>query len=232
MRPKYHLNKERHYSHRAGWLRAAVLGANDGIISTSSLILGFAMSGSDTHTIFLAGLAGLFAGATSMAAGEYVSVSSQFDTEKADLKRERAEIAADFESETRELANMYIKRGLSSELAKQVARQLMAHDALGAHAREELGITNHTIARPLQAAVSSAASFTTGALVPVLVAVVSPPQLLPGLVIASTICLLALLGVLAARLGGSKPWRSAVRVSFWGAIAMAITSLVGFWSGK
>jgi VIT1/CCC1 family predicted Fe2+/Mn2+ transporter len=220
-------HRERHRTERIGWLRAAVLGANDGIVSTASLVVGVASAGAARGEILLAGVAGLVAGAFSMAAGEYVSVSSQADTERADFARERTELAANRTAEERELAGIYVRRGLEPELARTVALQLMAHDALGAHARDELGLSEEAAARPLQAAVASAATFAAGALLPIL-AVVLPWQvsLVPVVSGASLVCL-AGLGALAARVGGASAWTGAVRVTFWGALAMAATAAVG-----
>lgn len=218
---------ERHRTHRIGWLRATVLGANDGLISTSSLILGVAAAGSDVRGILTAGVAGLFAGAASMAAGEYVSVSSQADTERADLDRERQELASDYAAEGRELAGIYVHRGVTPELARQVAAQLMAHDALGAHARDELGLAELLAARPVQAALSSAASFAAGAMFPLLVVTLAPQPVLTLAVSASSVCLLALLGALAARVGGARVSVGAWRVTLWGALAMAATTGAG-----
>lgn len=218
---------EGHHSHRSRWLRAAVLGANDGVISTASLILGVAAGHATRGGILLAGGVGLAAGAMAMATGEYVSVSSQADTEQADLALERKGLDADHEAEHEELAALYVKRGLNAELADEVARQLMAHDALAAHARDELGITEILRARPLQAAVASGASFTVGALCPLLTAAVVPhPQLIP-FVAGASLASLALLGSLAARLGGASMVRGAMRVLFWGALAMGLTVAVG-----
>jgi VIT1/CCC1 family predicted Fe2+/Mn2+ transporter len=222
---KHH--SETHRVDRIGWLRAAVLGANDGLISTSSLIVGVAAAQAAPAAILVAGVAGLVGGALSMAAGEYVSVSSQADSENADLARERRELATAPEAEHRELAGIYMARGLTPELAEQVATQLTAHDALGAHARDELGITDLTRARPLTAALASAASFAIGAALPLLLAMVAPAAQLTLLIFASTLVLLLALGALAARLGGAKMLRGAVRVAFWGVIAMAATGLVG-----
>lgn len=222
---------ERHYSERIGWLRAAVLGANDGIVSTASLILGVAGSGSSNASIIIAGIAGLVAGAMSMAAGEYVSVSSQADTEAADLARERKELAAEGDAEHTELANIYIARGLDPILARQVAEQLMVHDALGAHARDELGITESQRARPVIAAVASASTFAVGAILPLLVAVLVPASFLSASVVAISLVSLALLGAVAAGTGGASPVVGALRVTFWGAIAMALTYGVGFLFG-
>ena len=222
---KHH--SEIHRVDRIGWLRAAVLGANDGLISTSSLIVGVAAAQATPAGILVAGVAGLVGGALSMAAGEYVSVSSQADSENADLARERRELATAPEAEHRELAGIYVARGLTPALAEQVATQLTAHDALGAHARDELGITDLTRARPLTAALASAASFAVGAALPLLLAMVAPAGLLTPLIFASTLVLLLALGALAARLGGAALLRGAVRVAFWGVIAMAATGLVG-----
>jgi len=218
---------EQHRSGRIGWLRAAVLGANDGLISTGSLVVGVASAQSARHDVLVAGLAGLVAGALSMAAGEYVSVSSQADTEQADLAVERRELADDPAFEQRELAAIYARRGLAPELAAQVAEQLMAHDALGAHARDELGITDVSRARPLQAALASAAAFTAGAAPPVaLAALVTGARLIPAIT-AVTLPLLAGLGGTAAHLGGASRLPGAARVAFWGAVAMGSTALVG-----
>ena len=221
------MHREWHRSDRIGWLRAAVLGANDGLISTSSLVVGVAAADPSRAAILLAAVAGLAAGALSMAAGEYVSVSSQADTEQADLARERGELATMPEAERAELAGLYVTRGLSRELAIQVAEQLMAHDALGAHARDELGIHEITRARPIQAAVASAASFGAGAAPPALLAALLPTGVLTPGVVAVTLGLLLVLGGVAARLGGAPPTRGALRVSFWGAVAMGCTAAVG-----
>ena len=218
---------EVHRSHRVGWLRASVLGANDGIVSTSSLIIGVAAANTAQSGIILAGLAGLIAGAMSMAAGEYVSVSSQSDTEKADLEIERKSLEENVEFEKDELAQIYIARGLTSELANQVADQLMAHDALGSHARDEIGITEGGKARPVQAALSSAATFTTGALLPLLVAWLAPLSHLIILVASFSLVFLAVLGGIAARAGGAPIPQASIRVTFWGALAMALTAGVG-----
>ncbi len=218
---------ETHRSDRIGWLRAAVLGANDGLISTSSLIVGVAAADPNRPAILLAGVAGLAAGALSMAAGEYVSVSSQADTEQADLAMERRELAAAPDAERAELAGIYIKRGVSRELAFSVADQLMAHDAIGAHARDELGIHEMTRARPVQAAVASAASFTVGAAPPVLLVALLPLAAMSLGVVGATLALLILLGGVAAHLGGASLLRGALRVAFWGAVAMGCTALVG-----
>lgn len=218
---------ERHRTAHVGWLRAAVLGANDGLISTASLVVGVAESGTGRSAILVAGVAGLVAGAMSMAAGEYVSVSSQADTETADLARERAELATDPAAEHAELAGIFEARGLTAALAKEVADQLMARDALGAHAREELGLTELTAARPLQAAGSSAVSFGAGAALPVIVAALAPTTRLTPAVIGSALILLVALGAIAARVGGAAMVRGAIRVAFWGALAMAASALVG-----
>ena len=218
---------ERHRGERVGWLRAAVLGANDGILSTSSLVLGVAAARATHHEVLVAGIAGLVAGAMSMAAGEYVSVHSQADTEKADLKLERAELKSDDEGERRELAEIYVSRGLDRALAKRVAAQLMAHDALGAHARDELGISPALRARPIQAALASAASFVAGAAMPIAVTAIAPQTGLIAVVSATSLLFLALLGGLAARAGGAGVARGATRVTFWGALAMAATAGVG-----
>ena len=218
---------EWHRSDRIGWLRAAVLGANDGIVSTASLVVGVAAASAQPGSVLLTGVAGLVAGAMSMAAGEYVSVHSQADTEKADLSRERAELANDPAAERRELETIYVARGLAPALAQQVAEQLMAHDAVGTHARDELGISTTLSARPVQAALASAASFATGAALPLgVVWLASGPHLMRW-VSAMSLAFLALLGVVAARAGGANVVASAVRVTFWGALAMAVTAGVG-----
>ena len=221
------IHREAHRVDRIGWLRASVLGANDGIVSTSSLVLGVAASNTPREAVLIAGVAGLVAGAMSMAAGEYVSVRSQADTEAADLARERAELAADVGAEERELASIYVKRGLEPGIARQVALQLMAKDALGAHARDELGITSVASARPVQAAMASAASFTAGAALPLAVAALMPASALSGAVAASSLVFLAALGALAARTGGAPILASTLRVTFWGALAMAVTAGAG-----
>ena len=218
---------ERHRTSRIGWLRAAVLGANDGIVSTASLIVGVAAASANQSSLLLTGVAGLVAGAMSMAAGEYVSVHSQADTEKADLARESAEIAKDPTAEHRELAAIYVSRGVDAALARQVADQLMKHDALGTHAREELGISDTLSARPVQAAVSSAASFAVGAALPLGVTALAAGPNLIAWITATSLAFLALLGVLAANAGGANLWTGAWRVTFWGALAMAITAGVG-----
>lgn len=220
-------HQEYHRTHRIGWLRAAVLGANDGIVSTASLIVGVAAAHSDRGGILVAGAAGLAAGAMSMAAGEYVSVSSQSDTEQADLERERHELATDSANEHAELAAIYVERGLDPALARQVAEQLMARDALGAHARDELGISETVTARPMQAALASAATFSAGAALPLLLVPLVPLGALVWTVSGSSLFFLALLGALAARTGGAPIWRSVARVTFWGTIAMALTAGVG-----
>lgn len=218
---------ERHRTDRIGWLRAAVLGANDGIVSTASLVLGFAAASADHTSIFLAGVAGLVAGSMSMAAGEYVSVHSQADTEHADLSRERTELNADPVGEHRELAAIYVGRGVEPRLAEQVATQLMAHDAVGAHARDELGISEAFNARPLQAALASAASFALGAALPLAVAAMVPGRGLIPWTVGTGLVFLALLGATAARVGGANAWTGAARVTLWGALAMAITAAAG-----
>ena len=220
-------NKERHRTGRIGWLRAAVLGANDGILSTSSLVLGVAAAHATHSNVLVAGVAGLVAGAMSMAAGEYVSVQSQADTEQADLALERAELKADDKGEHKELMAIYVARGVDPSLAKQVAAQLMVHDALDAHARDELGISGILRARPIQAAVVSAGSFAVGAALPLLVTAMAPATGLIPLVSGTSLVFLALLGWLAARAGGAGVMMSALRVTFWGALAMALTAGVG-----
>jgi len=218
---------ERHRTGRLGWLRAAVLGANDGIVSTASLVVGVAAAHATHSNVMVAGVAGLVAGAMSMAAGEYVSVHSQADTEKADIERERRELKADDPGERKELAAIYVGRGLDAALARQVADQLMAHDALGAHARDELGISEALGARPVQAAVVSAASFAVGAAMPLLVAALAPEASLIPTVSGASLVFLALLGGLAARTGGASAAVGAMRVTFWGALAMGLTAGVG-----
>ncbi len=218
---------ERHRTGRVAWLRAAVLGANDGILSTASLVLGVAAAHATHGSVMVAGVAGLAAGAMSMAAGEYVSVHSQADTEKADLKLERAELKTDNEGEHKELAAIYIARGLDPTLDKKVAEQLMAHDALGAHARDELGISKAFSARPIQAALASAATFAVGAALPLLVTAIAPEARLIPFVSGTSLLFLALLGALAARVGGAGVTVGAIRVTFWGALAMALTAGVG-----
>ncbi|WOB78210.1 VIT family protein [Brevundimonas nasdae] len=220
-------HSETHRVDRIGWLRAAVLGANDGLVSTASLVVGVAAAATSHGGILIAGVAGLAAGAMSMAAGEYVSVSSQSDTETADLAREAVELAGDHEAETRELAGIYVGRGVAPDLATEVARQMMAHDALGAHARDELGISEITTARPIQAALTSAITFSAGAALPLVVAAVAPLDTLAIWVAVSALLGLAVLGALGARAGGAPIGRSVLRVVFWGALAMAITAGVG-----
>jgi VIT1/CCC1 family predicted Fe2+/Mn2+ transporter len=219
--------RERHRVGRVAWLRAAVLGANDGILSMASLVLGVAAARATHSNIEIAGVAGLVAGAMSMAAGEYVSVHSQADTEQADLKLERTELKTDDEGEHKELAAIYVARGLDAELAKQVAKQLMAHDALGAHARDELGMSPALSARPIQAALASAGSFAAGAVMPLMVTAIAPAASMILLVSGTSLLFLALLGGLAARAGGASVTLGALRVTFWGALAMALTSGVG-----
>jgi VIT1/CCC1 family predicted Fe2+/Mn2+ transporter len=227
MTPQLKTKVESHLVNRIGWLRAAVLGANDGILSTASIVSGVAAGGMSQNAILLAGLAALVAGATSMATGEYVSVSSQADTEQADLTREKRELAHNDQYEHEELAQIYVSRGLELSLAREVANQLMAHDALGAHARDELGISEITVARPVQAALTSAASFTCGALVPLLVIFISPLAFIPGSIIATSLVSLAVLGALGAKTGGVKILKPTMRVLFWGALSLGLTTLVG-----
>jgi VIT1/CCC1 family predicted Fe2+/Mn2+ transporter len=223
--PAHH--KERHRTGRIGWLRAAVLGANDGIVTTASLVLGVAAAHGDRNSVLAAGVAGLVAGAMSMAAGEYVSVQSQADTEHAELDRERAELQSDDKGEQEELSAIYVKRGLDPALAKQVAEQLMARDALGAHARDELGISETLSARPIQAVMASAASFAVGAAMPLTVTVFAPEAWLVLVVPGATMVFLAVLGAMAAATGGARLIAGAIRVTFWGALAMAITAGAG-----
>jgi VIT1/CCC1 family predicted Fe2+/Mn2+ transporter len=218
---------EQHFTHRIGWLRAAVLGANDGIVSTAALVVGVAAAHSGRSAVLLAGLAGMVAGAMSMAAGEYVSVSSQADTEKADLARERKELAESPEAELHELQQIYVKRGLDADLALRVARQLSAGDILAAHARDELGITEAQAANPIQAAAASAATFSVGAALPLIVAALAPASAVIEIVTVASLVSLAILGALAAGAGGASRTRGAVRVTFWSALALAITALVG-----
>ena len=222
---------EWHKSSRIGWLRAAVLGANDGIVSTASLVIGVATAGATPGAVLIAGTAGLVAGAMSMAAGEYVSVSSQSHTERSDLARERKELETDVEAEHRELAAIYVERGLDQALATQVSNQLMAHDALGAHARDELGISEIVRARPVQAAIASALSFAVGAALPLATVVIVPHAMMLSLVATLSLAFLALLGGIAARVGGARISIGAIRVTFWGALAMALTAAVGSWFG-
>lgn len=221
------IHLERHRTEHIGWLRAAVLGANDGLISTSSLVVGVAAASPARGAILIAALAGLVAGSLSMAAGEYVSVSSQSDTEQADLNREKRELATDPVAEHAELAGIYVARGLDKELADEVANQLMAHDALGSHARDELGMFEATLARPLQAALASAAAFGLGAALPVLLVVFLPSGIIPVSVIGSSLVLLFALGAIAAYLGRASLLRGSLRVAFWGAVAMACTFGIG-----
>lgn len=221
------VHRERHRTQHIGWLRAAVLGANDGIVSTASLVVGVAASNATHAGVLVAGVAGLVAGAMSMAAGEYVSVSSQSDTEQADIERERTELAANEVDERKELAAIYVKRGLDSALANQVAAQLMAKDALAAHARDELGISETISARPVQAALTSALTFAVGAALPLLVVILVPAAYLVSMVAAASLVFLAILGALAAYTGGAGILMGIVRVTFWGALAMAITAGIG-----
>jgi len=220
-------HRERHFSQRIGWLRAAVLGANDGIVSTASLIVGVAVASEDQGPVLIAGIAGLVAGAMSMAAGEYVSVSSQADTEAADLARERDELESNEPYEREELARIYMERGLDAALAREVAVQLMAHDALGAHARDELGLSETHRARPVQAAVASAASFAVGAVIPVILVALVPFRGVSAIVAGTSLALLAVLGGLAAGAGGASKLIGAVRICFWGALAMGLTAAIG-----
>ncbi|MGC6369840.1 VIT1/CCC1 transporter family protein [Pseudomonas sp. K2I15] len=222
-----HRHTELHRNDRIGWLRAAVLGANDGIVSTASLLIGVAAANATHSTLIVTGMAGLVAGAMSMAAGEYVSVHSQADTEQADLSRERAELASNPKAEHSELAHIYMHRGVSSDLAHQVADQLMAHDALGAHARDELGISEALTAKPLQAALASAASFVLGAALPLAVIFIAPPDSVVPWISGMSLVFLAGLGAIAARAGGAKIGIGAWRVTLWGALAMGITAAVG-----
>jgi VIT1/CCC1 family predicted Fe2+/Mn2+ transporter len=221
------LHPENHLVERIGWLRAAVLGANDGIVSTASLIVGVAAANTADGGVLIAGVAGLVAGAMSMAAGEYVSVSSQSDTERADLARERSELTDNAKAELDELAEIYVQRGVDPALARQVAQQLMAKDALTAHARDELGISKITAARPVQAALTSAAAFSVGAAMPLLMVLVSPAGDLVHIVSGASLCFLALLGAVGARAGGANVLRATARVTFWGALAMALTAGIG-----
>ena len=221
------LHPESHLVERIGWLRAAVLGANDGIVSTASLIVGVAAAAATRNDVLLAGVAGLVAGAMSMAAGEYVSVSSQSDTEQADLSRERKELRENGEFELAELADVYVKRGVDQVLAYEVAQQLMAKDALTAHSRDELGISEIMTARPVQAALTSAATFSLGAAMPLLMVVVSPADLLVPIVFGASLGFLALLGAIGARAGGANILRATVRMTFWGALAMVLTAGIG-----
>lgn len=226
------LHVESHLIQRIGWLRAAVLGANDGIISTASLVLGVAAAAASKNEVLVSGVAGLVAGAMSMAAGEYVSVSSQSDTERADLARETRELKENPEFETQELAQIYVARGLEPKLARNVAEQLMRKDALAVHAREELGISERTTARPIQAALASAATFSVGAAAPLVLGIITPVAWLLPVVAGGSLLFLALLGVIGARAGGAHPFRPALRVTFWGAFAMALTAGIGAIFGK
>ena len=221
------IHKERHRTERIGWLRAAVLGANDGIVSTASLIVGVAAANVGRTEMLLAGVAGLVAGAMSMAAGEYVSVSSQADTERADVARERAELSAQPDFEKRELAEIYVARGLTRDLATQVAAQLMAHDALGAHSRDELGVSDVVSARPVQAGVTSAATFAVGAALPLMTSLVAPAPYLVVVVAGTSLVFLTALGALSASTGGAPMLRASSRVAFWGALAMGLTAVAG-----
>ncbi|MCB0719470.1 MAG: VIT family protein [Bacteroidetes bacterium] len=221
------MHEEPHRTHRIGWLRAAVLGANDGIVSVASLLIGLAAAASDRATLLLGGIAGLVAGAMSMAAGEYVSVSSQADVERADLEIERRALDTAPDYELQELADIYVNRGLDADLAMQVAKQLTEHDALGAHVRDELGLSDALAARPFQAALSSAAAFTAGSMLPVLAAWLAPEGIAVVVIATASLFFLACLGIVSARAGGAPPVRAAVRVVFWGALAMAITAGVG-----
>jgi len=225
--PRFIQHRENHLVERIGWLRAAVLGANDGILSTASLIVGVAASAASASSILVAGIAGLVAGSMSMAAGEYVSVSSQADTEKADLARERSELIDDPEAETRELAQIYVGRGLTPDLARQVATQLMSKDALGAHARDELGISEVLAARPIQAAMTSALTFAVGAALPLLAVLVAPTGMLVPVVSILSLAFLALLGAVGAWIGGASVAVGAARVAFWGVAALALTAGIG-----
>jgi VIT1/CCC1 family predicted Fe2+/Mn2+ transporter len=229
MRP---FHREAHLIGRIGWLRAAVLGANDGLISTASLIVGVAAASPSRNEVLVAGVAGLVAGAMSMAAGEYVSVSSQADTEKADLARERRELAEQPEAELSELTQIYVGRGVAPDLARQVAQQMMARDAFAAHARDELGLAPHVIARPVQAALTSAATFALGAAFPLLIAILAPARGLTWTVSLACLIGLAALGAIGARVGGSDVVRATLRVTFWGAVAMAATALIGALVGR
>ena len=228
---RLHMHPESHLIQRIGWLRAAVLGANDGIVSTASLIVGVASSAASSHSVLIAGVSGLVAGAMSMAAGEYVSVSSQSDTERADLTRERKELKADAASELEELTAIYVNRGLDRDLAGRVANQLMAKDALAAHARDELGISEFTTAHPVQAALTSAATFAFGAAMPLLMAVVAPAGKTVLFVSLASLVFLALLGAVGAKAGGADLVTATARVTFWGALAMAVTAGIGALSG-
>lgn len=229
MRPPHH---ETHLIERIGWLRAAVLGANDGLISTASLIVGVAAASPSRHEVLIAGVAGLVAGAMSMAAGEYVSVSSQADTEAADLARERREQVEQPDAELEELTQIYVKRGVEPDLARKVAEQMMATDALAAHARDELGLAPHVIARPVQAALTSAATFAAGAAFPLLIAMLAPARGLTWIISITCLIGLAALGAVGARAGGSALLKPTLRVTFWGAVAMAATAIIGALVGR
>jgi VIT1/CCC1 family predicted Fe2+/Mn2+ transporter len=222
-----HHHVERHRTGRLGWLRAAVLGANDGLLSTSSLMIGVASASSSHAAILISGIAGLIAGAMSMAAGEYVSVSSQYDSEQADLRREREELEADPKAEEAELAGIYVQRGLTRDLAREVARELTAKDALGAHARDELGLSEATTARPLQAAFASATSFALGAAPPLIIALIVPQSVVVISIGVVSLLVLAILGALGAEAGGARMTTAAIRVTFWGALAMLVTAGLG-----
>lgn len=221
------LHRENHLIERIGWLRAAVLGANDGIISTASLMVGVAAASTNSSEILVAGVASLVAGAMSMAAGEYVSVSSQADTENADLQKERRELTEDPESELEELTQIYVRRGVAPLLARQVAEQMTAKDAFAAHARDELGLAEHVVARPVQAALTSAVTFALGAAIPLALSLLSPAALITPIVSGGSLICLAVLGALGARTGGADIWKPTIRVTFWGAIAMAATAAIG-----
>ncbi|MFG1299791.1 VIT family protein [Xanthobacter sp. V3C-3] len=223
----YTLHRENHLIERIGWLRAAVLGANDGIISTASLMVGVAAASTNASEILVAGVASLVAGAMSMAAGEYVSVSSQADTENADLRKERRELAEDPESELNELTQIYVRRGVEPALARQVAEQMTAKDAFAAHARDELGLAEHVVARPIQAALTSAVTFALGAAIPLAISLLAPTALIAPIVSGGSLVCLAVLGALGARGGGADIWKPTIRVTFWGAIAMAATAAIG-----
>ena len=225
-------HKESHLVNRIGWLRAAVLGANDGIISTASLMVGVATAASSSSEVLVTGIAGLVAGSMSMAAGEYVSVSSQADTERADLGRERQELATDRDAEIQELATIYVRRGVKVPLARQVAEQLMAKDALGAHARDELGISEAISAKPIQAALTSAVTFAAGAALPILAAILAPHAILVPTIFGASLIVLALLGAIGAKAGGAAILKGTFRVAFWGALAMAITAVIGAMIGR
>ena len=221
------LHRENHLIERIGWLRAAVLGANDGIISTASLMVGVAAASTNSSEILVAGVASLVAGAMSMAAGEYVSVSSQADTENADLQKERRELAEDPENELAELTQIYVRRGVEPALARQVAEQMTAKDAFTAHARDELGLAEHVVARPIQAALTSAVTFALGAAIPLVISLVAPSAQIAPIVSGGSLVCLAVLGALGARAGGADIWKPTIRVTFWGAIAMAATAAIG-----